>query len=605
MTHIQNLFSLAKSGFVRWLFRACVAALLMAPHPALAWWNGDWSYREKITVDAGPKGAALTADAGRVPVLVRLHDGNFKFGDAKDDGSDIRIIDGDDKTPLKFHIESYDSLVGMAFVWVDIPALKAGAADDIYLYYGNANAPVGADGPGTYDSDAALVYHFADRNAPPRDQTANANTATSPDKSADNGLIGRDARFDGTDTVGLPASPSLAVAPGGQWTWSAWVKPSGAGNGALYARHDGGNGLVIGFNQGKPYISVTANGASTQAADPDAVTPDAWHHIAVAASGQAILYVDGKAVATLAAALPALNSPATLGGDSGAGAAGFTGEMDELEIAKTARSAGYIQAGFASQGPNSQMVSLGEEEENGGVSGGYFGVILRSVTIDGWVVIAILMVMAVISITVMANKALYIVRVTRANSKFLTWFEEANYDVRRLEALAAVEAVNDMDASVLYRICDAGSTELAKRTSKDVQLSLSTQAVATIRANLDRISAYETQKLNSQMVLLTIAISGGPFLGLLGTVVGVMITFAAIAASGDVNINAIAPGIAAALVATVAGLGVAIPALFGYNYLIIRIKDITGEMHAFTDEFVTRLAEAHPPRHDSRPMAAE
>ena len=93
------------------------------------------------------------------------------------------------------------------------------------------------------------------------------------------------------------------------------------------------------------------------------------------------------------------------------------------------------------------------------------------------------------------------------------------------------------------------------------------------------------------MVLLTIAISGGPFLGLLGTVVGVMITFAAIAASGDVNVNAIAPGIAAALVATVAGLGVAIPALFGYNYLNTRIKEINADMRVFVDEFVTRIAE--------------
>jgi biopolymer transport protein ExbB len=71
-----------------------------------------------------------------------------------------------------------------------------------------------------------------------------------------------------------------------------------------------------------------------------------------------------------------------------------------------------------------------------------------------------------------------------------------------------------------------------------------------------------------------------------------------------VNINAIAPGIAAALVATVAGLGVAIPALFGYNYLITRIKDITTEMHVFTDEFVTRLAETYRPR-GGVPMAAE
>ena len=126
----------------------------------------------------------------------------------------------------------------------------------------------------------------------------------------------------------------------------------------------------------------------------------------------------------------------------------------------------------------------------------------------------------------------------------------------------------------------------------------------TLRAKLDRSTAYETRKLNSLMVLLTIAIAGGPFLGLLGTVVGVMITFAAIAAAGDVNVNAIAPGIAAALVATVAGLAVAIPALFGYNYLITRIKDLTTEMHVFTDEFVTRLAETYRP-HSGVPMAAE
>ncbi len=95
------------------------------------------------------------------------------------------------------------------------------------------------------------------------------------------------------------------------------------------------------------------------------------------------------------------------------------------------------------------------------------------------------------------------------------------------------------------------------------------------------------------MVWLTISISGGPFLGLLGTVIGVMITFAAIAQAGDVNVNAIAPGTAAALVATVAGLGVAIPCLFGYNYLNTRIKEIVADKRVFVDEFVTRIAETY------------
>jgi biopolymer transport protein ExbB len=79
-------------------------------------------------------------------------------------------------------------------------------------------------------------------------------------------------------------------------------------------------------------------------------------------------------------------------------------------------------------------------------------------------------------------------------------------------------------------------------------------------------------------------------------VVGVMITFAAIAAAGDVNVNAIAPGIAAALVATVAGLGVAIPALFGYNWLLTRIKNSTTTMQVFVDELVTKVAEAYSER---------
>jgi biopolymer transport protein ExbB len=95
------------------------------------------------------------------------------------------------------------------------------------------------------------------------------------------------------------------------------------------------------------------------------------------------------------------------------------------------------------------------------------------------------------------------------------------------------------------------------------------------------------------MVLLTLAISGGPFLGLLGTVLGVMITFAAIAHTGEGDVAAIAPGTAAALAATVAGLAVAIPALFGYNYLTIRIREITAENDVFLDEFVTRVAEQY------------
>ena len=95
------------------------------------------------------------------------------------------------------------------------------------------------------------------------------------------------------------------------------------------------------------------------------------------------------------------------------------------------------------------------------------------------------------------------------------------------------------------------------------------------------------------MVLLTICIAGGPYVGLLGTIIGVMITFGEIAMMGEVDINAIAPGIAAALLATVCGLIVAIPALFGYNYLSVQVKEITTDLHLFVEEFITKMAERH------------
>ena len=76
-------------------------------------------------------------------------------------------------------------------------------------------------------------------------------------------------------------------------------------------------------------------------------------------------------------------------------------------------------------------------------------------------------------------------------------------------------------------------------------------------------------------------------------------------AEHKINVNAIAPGIAAALVATVAGLGVAIPALFGYNYLISRIKDLTNDMQVFIDEFVTKMAEFYSADRIEQRIAAE
>jgi biopolymer transport protein ExbB len=227
-------------------------------------------------------------------------------------------------------------------------------------------------------------------------------------------------------------------------------------------------------------------------------------------------------------------------------------------------------------------------------------------------------IMAVVSWIVMYDRVSYLNRVGRGNKVFLKQFHDAVTDdlttilqLDRQEADASfggkvpAKGQKVIQSSPLFRLFDAAAHEIRKRFAvRGGRYILSAQAIESIRAVLDSGFVQETQRLNRMMVMLTIAISGGPFLGLLGTVVGVMITFAAIAASGDVNVNAIAPGIAAALVATVAGLGVAIPSLFAYNYLTIRIKDSTSDMQVFIDELITRIAESNDNQSGDLPAQA-
>jgi biopolymer transport protein ExbB len=569
-----------------------------------------YTIRKKITLDTTSAGGAIGDSIGTVPVLIRLHDGDFQFASAKDDGSDIRFIAGDDKTPLAYHIEKYDSLLGEAFVWVKVPDLKPGAATTVWLYYGNngtKTAPGAADAKATYDEDTVLVYHFAEGTQPVRDFTDNANTSQNPGTTTDGSLIGPGLRLDGKSSVIIPPSTSLNWTDGQTLTWSAWVKPAAlAANTIVFARRSGPSDFLIGLDNGAPFVEV--NGSRSPAGAPIAV--GSWHHLAVTGeAGRITLYLDGAVYGTLGVSIPALNTPSSLGADApdaNPAGAGFGGEMDELEISRVARPAGAIKFAAVSEGGDSaaKLLVLGQDESPpaGWLSGafGLFGVILRSVTIDGWVVIGVLGIMSAVSWYVMVNKFIYLNVVEKSNAMFLKEWNHLALDLTALdhsnpEQVKSVggrvgpKVQRSMRTSPLYRIYHIGSAEIAKRTA--AQHVLSNRSIQAIRASLDGGYVRENHALNGGMVFLTISIAGGPFMGLLGTVIGVMITFAAIAATGEVNISAIAPGLAAALVATVAGLLVAIPALLGYNYLVSRMKGVTSDLQIFIDEFVTKMAE--------------
>ncbi len=592
-----------------------VAVLLVAslsPALAQAWWNTDWAFRKRIALD--PAKAALTEGVAEAPILVRLHSGNFGyFTDMKPDGSDLRFIGADDKTPLKFHVEKFDAVNQMALIWVQVPNVVPNASQAVWMYYGNPGAPEAADKAGTYDVNQSAVLHFD--GPAPQDATAYAVPVTAfTGQPLPAALIGAGIKFDGTSQLTLGPAPALQLVPGGGFSFSAWIKPDAAATEAaateavIMMRAEGPAELALGIVQGQLYARLIQAGAALET--PHAViAPGVWHHVGLTLGPKLTLYLDGKVVGAVDVPVPALTGPVMIGAAAD-DSRRLNAEMDQVDIAKDARPAGWFAVAYASQSPDAPLLTYGDDEQGeGGASTSYFTILLRSVTLDGWVVIAILTVMAVISWMVMASKGVVLQRMRRDNNAFLAAYRKlpiantgaldqgddaARDDSELMSALFGQR--NDYHHSSLYRIYHTGIEEMRQRLGVSLgsaAAGITAPGIEAIRASLDATLVRETQRLNNLMVLLTIAISGGPFLGLLGTVVGVMITFAAIAATGDVNINAIAPGIAAALVATVAGLAVAIPALFGYNYLASRIGEITADMHVFIDQFVTRVAESN------------
>ncbi|WIE47400.1 MotA/TolQ/ExbB proton channel family protein [Pseudomonas sp. GM17] len=587
----------------RLLISLLICLGFVLPATAQAWWQDDWHYRKQISIDTTPQGAAINQALGRTALLVRLHTGNFSFDGVKEDGSDLRFVSADDKTVFNHQIESFDPLMGMALVWVDVPNVEGGQRQDIWMYYGNQKAPATANGQLTFDPNYIALYHFDGANGTPaKDTTAYGNHAQNATGASIDGVIGRALQFNGQPLL-LPASPSLQHNADGAFTFSAWLRlDQASGEQLLLARREGASSLLIGVNQGVPFVEVDGQRAvSTQP-----LNPGQWQHLALTAQGsQLALLVNGRESARLAVALPAFNSPLAIGADlppaSTPGAAAeaeasaflpFNGAIDELRLSKVARPAGLLLADAAAQGAESKLVVYGVDEEQSGFGFGSLGFLLKAVPVDAWVIIAVLVLMMFQSWIIMIRKNRMIGRVSSANQLFREQFARVG---TRLEMFADDrELAQRLEHSSLWRLYQVAVQEIRTRREQGADTSsVSAATIEAIRCSMDGVRTRENQQLGSKLSTLSNAIAGGPYIGLLGTVLGIMVVFLGTAMAGDVNINAIAPGMAAALLATAMGLFVAIPALFGYNRLITRNKEVSADMRVFVDEFITRLAELH------------
>jgi biopolymer transport protein ExbB len=566
-----------------------------------AWWDKKWQYRRKVSFDTTDKGANIPGNLTEVPVLVRLHAGNFSFDNAKDDGSDVRFVASDDKTPLKYHLEKYDRKQGIALFWVKDPQIAGNSAVDcVWMYYGNSSAQAAEDSGGTYDTAQVAVFHLAEKEGSPKDSTSYNNHAAAFSGSLGNpSLIGNGVKLKGSgEKIVVQRSPSLNFAKG--FTFSAWVRIAGPQSDAhLFSWVNGVQSMVVGINGDQAYFHVATPGKQPIGTGGSAsLALNAWHHVAAVAepNKRMALYVDGREVSAvnLFTELPAPDSDIAIGG-SLQGNNSLVGELDEVRVSNVVRPANWVAAAFAGQVQDGKLTKVLDEESGKGgeenLTIHLLRVIAHSVTLDGWLIIGLCTSMLILATFVFVRKMAVLQKIKRGNHTFLETFNDLH------DPLDMELERDDMEDSSLFRIYRAGCTQIyawvEKHGEGKEEIALTRSAMDIFRAALDRASSNETKKLNAWMMVLTLGISGGPFWGLLGTVWGVMNTFASLAEAGEANLSAIAPGVASALACTLFGLLVAIPSLFAYSFLINHMKNLNSDTRHFIEEFFLRVEGFH------------
>lgn len=208
-------------------------------------------------------------------------------------------------------------------------------------------------------------------------------------------------------------------------------------------------------------------------------------------------------------------------------------------------------------------------------------------TTEGKAVIFVLLIVSIVAWSTLISKALQMSRARKLNAFFTSEFRPQRHVMDMFDRRIAAEGCP------LFAVYQAGSLELDARLKSAAtgvrRRYISIKGMEHVKRSLENTVAQESLKLESGLILLAIAVSGGPFLGLLGTVWGVMSTFGHIAQQNNASLTAMAPGVAAALITTVAGLLVAIPSMFAYNWLVHTLRTLTVELDNFAQELVSKM----------------
>jgi biopolymer transport protein TolQ len=191
-------------------------------------------------------------------------------------------------------------------------------------------------------------------------------------------------------------------------------------------------------------------------------------------------------------------------------------------------------------------------------------------------VLLVLLVASILSWAIIFSKVRLLNRCTWENSEFLNLFwNSRNVD----DVLARTERFERSPVAKVFR---NGVRELKKLSEREQD----PRTIDNISRSLYRASSAEVAKLEKNVSWLATVASATPFIGLFGTVWGIMNSFQSIGASGAANLAVVAPGISEALITTAMGIGAAVPAVIGYNHILTLIKRAAIDMDGFTQDFL-------------------
>lgn len=209
----------------------------------------------------------------------------------------------------------------------------------------------------------------------------------------------------------------------------------------------------------------------------------------------------------------------------------------------------------------------------------------------GQAIVVLLLIGSILTWTVMLDKAWSVYRAKRLSMRFISCFQQYGESNMMATALLREAELNPGPVSAIYSAGMEKLLEFYAAGGNSVRglpapCKLSEAQYNAVEAVLEREVSTQLQELETRVGVLATLVSLSPFLGLFGTVWGVMMAFCGIAIAGKSDFTALAPGVAGALLTTVAGLVVAIPSLVGYNLLTGTIRQMTVMMDNFTEQFM-------------------